>query len=112
MLFDNNSQQRKIYYFDTTMIHKGELTPLQCFPKNYFPGDVDRSKCIHATSSNALFCTHYIDDMNYCSLIMVMIRCYGSDPSVLMGPRLWVKVNIMLEFKMLSAEIFNQHARR
>ena len=46
-------------------------TLLQCFPKNSFAADVMRSKCLHATSSNAPFCTYYVDDLNYCSLIMV-----------------------------------------
>ena len=23
------------------------------------------SKCLHVTSSNTLFCTHYVDDVNY-----------------------------------------------
>ena len=54
------------------LIQKGKLTLLQFFPKNYFAADVARSKCLHATSSNGPFPVHYIDDMNNCSLIMVM----------------------------------------
>ena len=48
-------------YFDSNMIQKGNATLLQRLPKGYFAVDVDRSKCLHATSSNALFCTHYVD---------------------------------------------------
>ena len=32
------------------------------FSKELFAADVDRSKCSHATSSNAPVCAHYIDD--------------------------------------------------
>ena len=41
------------------MIQKGNL------PKDYFAADVDRSKCLLATSSNAFFCTHYVGNMIY-----------------------------------------------
>ena len=47
-------------------------TLLQCFPKNSSAADVMRSNCVHATPSNAPFCMHYVDDMNYCSLIAVI----------------------------------------
>ena len=43
---------------------------LQGFPKNTSAADVKRSKCLHATSSNAPFL--YIDDVNYFNLITVM----------------------------------------
>ena len=46
-------------------------TLLQCFPMNSFAADIMRSKCLHAMSSNTPFCMHYIDNMNYCSLITV-----------------------------------------
>ena len=43
----------------------GNATLLRCFPKDYLAADVDRSKCLHATSSNALFCTHYVGNVIY-----------------------------------------------
>ena len=55
------------------MIHKGKWILLQCFPKNSLAADVDRSKCLHATSPNAPFCAHYVDDVKYCSLITVNV---------------------------------------
>ena len=48
------------------------FTFLQCFQKNSFAGDVVRNKCLHEASSNAGFCMHYIEYVNYCSLIMVV----------------------------------------
>ena len=53
------------------MIQSGNATLLQRFPKDCFVVDVAMSKCLHATSSNALFCTHYVGNMNYRSLITV-----------------------------------------
>ena len=47
------------------MIQKGNVTLLQRFPKDYFTADVDRSECLYATSSNALFCTHYVGNVIY-----------------------------------------------
>ena len=38
---------------------------LQRFPKDYFAADFDRSKCLHATSSNVLFCMHCIGNVIY-----------------------------------------------
>ena len=35
------------------------------FLKSYFASDVNSSKCLHATSSNALLCMHYVDDVIY-----------------------------------------------
>ena len=52
-------------YFDSNMIQKGNATLLQRFPKDYFAADIDRSKCLHATSSNALVCTHYVGNVIY-----------------------------------------------
>ena len=39
------------------MIQKGNATLLQLFPKDYFAVDLDRSKCLHMTSSNSFLCT-------------------------------------------------------
>ena len=50
-------------YFESNMIQKGKSTLLQCFRKT-FAADVARSKYLHVTSSNASFCTHYVDDVN------------------------------------------------
>ena len=52
-------------YFDSNMIQNRNATLLQRFPKDYFAADVDRSKCLYATSSNALFCTHYVGNVIY-----------------------------------------------
>ena len=58
------SRSRK-KYFEFNMIQKRNATLLQRFPKHYFAADVDRSKCLHATSANALFCTHYVGNVIY-----------------------------------------------
>ena len=55
----------KKHYFDSNMIQKGTATLLQRFSKDYFAADIDRSNCLHATSSNALFYTHYVGNMIY-----------------------------------------------
>ena len=68
------------------MIQSGNATLLQRFSKNYFAVDVEMSKCLHATSSNTLFCMHYIGNVSYLSLIMVTFPI-GSD-------------NAMLEYKL------------
>ena len=47
------------------MIQKGNSTLLQRFPKDSFAADVDRGKCLHAISPSALFCTHYVGNVNY-----------------------------------------------
>ena len=52
-------------HFESNMIEKGNATLLQRSQKEYFAADVDRSKCLHATSSNALFCTQYVGNMRY-----------------------------------------------
>ena len=52
-------------YFDSNMIQKGNTTLLQRFPKDYFAADADRSKYLHTTSSNALFCMHYVGNVIY-----------------------------------------------
>ena len=54
------------------MIQLGKATLLQRFSKDSFAEDVEMSKRLHATSSNALFCTHYVGNVNYRSLITVM----------------------------------------
>ena len=51
-------------YFDSNMIQKGNVTLLQRLPNDLFAADVDK-KCLHATSSNALFCTHYVGNVIY-----------------------------------------------
>ena len=35
------------------------------FPKDYFAEDIDSRKCLHATSSNVLFCRHCVGNMFY-----------------------------------------------
>ena len=52
-------------YFDSNMIQKGNTTLLQHFLKGYFAAGVDRSKCLHAASSNALCCMHYVGNVIY-----------------------------------------------
>ena len=44
---------------------KENVTLLQHFPKDCFAVDANSSKCLHATSSNVLFCTHYVGNMIY-----------------------------------------------
>ena len=51
--------------FNSNMIQIGNVTLLQSFPKDYFAAEVDRSECLHVTSSNTLFCTHYIGNVFY-----------------------------------------------
>ena len=45
------------------MIQKGNVTLLPRLPKDYFAGDIDRRKCLHATSSNTLFWMHYVGNV-------------------------------------------------
>ena len=52
-------------YFDSSMIQKRNAIVLQRLSKEYFAGDIDRSKCLHITSSNALFYTHYVGNAIY-----------------------------------------------
>ena len=47
------------------MIQKGNATLLQRFPKDYFAEDVNGSKCLNATLSDALFCMHYVGKVIY-----------------------------------------------
>ena len=47
------------------MKQKGNATLLQRLPMDYFAADVDRSKCLHATSSNEPFCKHYVGNVIY-----------------------------------------------
>ena len=76
------------------MAQKGKSTLLQCFSKNNFAADVARSKCLQTTSSNAPFCTHYADDVNYCSLITVTLSLAQ-----------WENVNVMLELQFAGVNI-------
>ena len=46
----------KLFSFKHDIERKCDI--IACFPKDYFAEDVDRSKCLIATSSKALFCTH------------------------------------------------------
>ena len=51
------------------MIHKKNWHRCDAFLRTLFPADVDRSKCIHATSRNEPFCMHYGDDVKDCSTV-------------------------------------------
>ena len=51
--------------FDSNMIQKENATLFQHFPKDFFAADVDRSKCLHAMTSNMLSCTHYVGNVIY-----------------------------------------------
>ena len=62
IIISDNTQVRK-NYLDSNRIQKGNVTLLRCFLKDYITADVDRSKCIHATSSEVLFCT-YVGNVN------------------------------------------------
>ena len=72
------------------MIQKGNATLLQCLSKDYLAADVDRSKCLHVTSSNVLFCTHYVGDVIYHSFSHneVSYRINGEN------------VNVMFEYRI------------
>ena len=78
-------------HFDSDLIQEGNETLLRHFPKDFFAADIDRSKCLHAMSSNALFCTHYIGNMIYHKFSHddVSYRFNGEN------------VNVMLEFNIL-----------
>ena len=54
VLISDNTQVRK-NYFDSNMIRKENLTFSRRFSKDYFGADVDRSKCLHATSQTRSF---------------------------------------------------------
>ena len=47
-----------------------KINTVAMFSKEFCSGRYG-SKCLHATLSNAPFCTHYVDDATYCSLITV-----------------------------------------
>ena len=47
------------------MIKKSKCDVIATFSKGYFAVDINRSKCLHATSSKVLFCTHYISNVIY-----------------------------------------------
>ena len=74
------------------MIEKENETLLRSFLKDYiyFAADVDRSKYLHATSSNALFCTHYTGNVIY-------HRSSHGDLSYKISGG---NVNVMLEFTL------------
>ena len=57
------------------------------FPKDYFAADIDRSKCLHATSSNVLFCMQYVGNVIYHNLL------HGDISYMFNGKN----VNVMLE---------------
>ena len=78
------------------MIQKGNATLLQCLSKDYLAADVDRSKCLHVTSSNVLFCTHYVGDVIDHSFphSEVSYRINGEN------------VNVMFEYVMFETKYF------
>ena len=47
------------------MLSGGQILKSLQFLKNYFASDVNSSKCLHAMSSKALFCTLYVDNFIY-----------------------------------------------
>ena len=49
------------------MLSGGQILKSLQFLKNYiyFASDVNSSKCLHAMSSKALFCTLYVDNLIY-----------------------------------------------
>ena len=51
---DYNTQVR-LNYFDCNMIRKKNLTFFRRVSKDFFAADVDRSKCLHATSQTRSF---------------------------------------------------------
>ena len=74
------------------MIQKGNATLLRRLPKDYFAADVDRSICLHATSSNAFVRTHYVGNVIY-------HKFSHSDVSYKVNGE---KVNVMLEYWFLQ----------
>ena len=76
------------------MIQKENATLLQRFPQDYFAADVDRSKCLHATSSNALFCTRYVGSCN-----VIYHKFSHGDVPYRFNEK---NVNVMLEKKLMS----------
>ena len=78
----------KKQYFHSNMIQKGNVTLLQRLPKDYFAADVDRNKYLHVTSSNELFCTHYVGNV-------ICHKISHGDVSYRFNGK---TVNVMLEF--------------
>ena len=87
VLISNKSRVKK-NYFDSNVIRKGNVTLLKRFVKDYFAADVDRSECLHATSSSALFCKHYVGNVIY-------HKFSHSDVFYRFN---WKIVNVMLEY--------------
>ena len=56
-----NHDKEKLFRFQHDTERKCDI--VATFSKDYFAADVGRSKCLHATSSNALFCTHYVGNV-------------------------------------------------
>ena len=81
------------------MMQKRSTTLLQRFPKEYFAADSDRSKCLHATSSNALFFTHYVGNV-------IFFKFSHDDISYRFNGK---NVNAMLELWFLKSGITRQN---
>ena len=95
-LISDKTQVRK-KYFDSNMIQKGNATLSRHFSKDYFAVHVDRSKCLHATSSKTLFCTHYVGNMIYHKFSHddVYIRFHAENVNIMLGfSIIWMKLNI------------------
>ena len=57
VFISNNLLVRK-NYFDSNIVWNENVRIMPCFPKDYFEADVDRSTCLHATSSRCK-CKHF-----------------------------------------------------
>ena len=51
--------------FEGRLRSRSELIFASARQLDFFAAEGDCSKCLHATSSNVLFCTHYISNVDY-----------------------------------------------
>ena len=90
-------------YFDYNMIQEGNVSLLQRFLKDFLAADVGGSKCLHAMSSNTLFCTCYIGKAIYhkFSRSDISYRFNGENFNIMLERRLiHIDLLIHIDFKI------------
>ena len=65
-----NRLDSRLHFFKTAKVSLYIVAMIS--KESFISSDVVTSKCLHATSSNAPLCMHYVDGGNYCSLTTVM----------------------------------------
>ena len=68
-IFSKTCNKVKLFRFLHDLVRKCDI--VTTIFKGLFCSGHRMSECLHATSSNALFCTHYVGNVNYRSLMTV-----------------------------------------